>query len=174
MAVPPSHVPGTVAWPDETPDPATDFAVTGAVLTGDPQTFRAEITARLAGLAPGERNVVIFTHGYNTTFAEGLYRFTQMTHDFETTGVPILYSWPSVASPRDYLYDRDSVLFARAGLETLIDLVAESPAERITLVAHSLGAQLPLETLHRWIVPGGHGAPASSSSRIGRSWRRKR
>ncbi len=156
VAMPPSHVPGTVSWPDETPDPATDFVVTGATLTPDQHTFRADVAARLAALPPGQRNVVIFTHGYNATFAEGLYRFTQMTHDFETSGVPILYSWPSAASPRDYLYDRDSVLFARAGLETLIDLVAETQAERITLVAHSLGSQLLLETLRsRAIRTGG-------------------
>lgn len=155
VAVPPTHVPGTITWPGATPDPATDFAVTEASLTRDRRAFRTEIAARLADMPPGRRHVVIFTHGYNANFAEGLYRFTQMTHDFETTGIPILYSWPSAASLRDYLYDRDSVLFARAGLESLIDLVAETPVERITLVSHSLGSQLLLETLRSRAVRAG-------------------
>ena len=147
VAVPPDHVPGTVGWPDATPDPATDFTVTDAALTEDADAFRAGIAARLATRPPGAREVVVFVHGYNTNFAEGLYRFAQMVHDFETTGVPILYSWPSAASAGDYLYDRDSVLFARDGLEALVDLMAETPAEGITLVAHSLGSQLLMETL---------------------------
>ena len=147
VAVPPSHLPGTVAWLDAAPDPATDFTVTNAALTDNRAAFCAGIAARLATRPRGQREVVVFVPGYNTNFAEGLYRFAQMVHDFETTGVPVLYSWPSAASAGDYLYDRDSVLFARDGLEALVDLVAEAPAEGITLVAHSLGAQLLMETL---------------------------
>ncbi len=157
VAVPPGHVSGTVAWPGATPDSATEFVVTDAALTRDAGAFRSEIATRLAALPPGSRDVVVFTHGYNTNFAEGLYRFAQMTHDFETTGVPILYSWPSAASAGNYLYDRDSVLFARDGLEDLIDLVAATPVDSITLVAHSLGSQLLLETLRSRALRTGGG-----------------
>lgn len=103
----------------------------------------------------GQREAVIFVHGYNTNLAEGLYRFTQMQHDFELRSIPILYSWPSAASGTDYLYDRDSILFARTGLETLIDQISRTPVEWIVLVGHSMGAQLLMEALRQRAIRKG-------------------
>jgi esterase/lipase superfamily enzyme len=98
---------------------------------------------------------VIFIHGYNNSLAEGVYRFTQMQHDFEFRSVPIVYSWPSAASGSDYLYDRDSILFARTGLETLIDQISRTPVERIVLIGHSMGAQLVMEALRQRAIRKG-------------------
>ena len=69
-------------------------------------------------------------HGFNTNFAEGIYRQAQMLHDFGTPALGVQYSWPSAADARLYLYDRDSAFFARDGLERLLRLLAESRAER--------------------------------------------
>ena len=46
-----------------------------------------------------------------------------------------------------YLQDRDSALFARRGLEALIHEIEAAGADRIYLVAHSVGAGLAMETL---------------------------
>ncbi len=118
-------MPGTVAWPDATPDPATDITVSNAALTDDRAAFRTGIDPRPSERPRGRREVVVFVPGYNANFAEELYRFAQTVHDFGTTVLPILYSWPPAAPAGDYLYDRDSVLFVRGGLEAQIDLVAD-------------------------------------------------
>jgi esterase/lipase superfamily enzyme len=46
-----------------------------------------------------------------------------------------------------YVYDRDSVVFARDGLEDLIRETVAAGATRITLVAHSMGSFLSMEVL---------------------------
>lgn len=154
VSVPPTHAPGTIAWPDADPDPRIDFVLSQAVVTRSAEVFDAGLRRRFrATQAPAE--AVIFVHGYNTNYAEALYRFAQMVHDFDTSGVPVLYSWPSAGSASNYLYDRDSVLFARDGLEDLIDRVRAAGADRILLVAHSVGAQLLVETLRQKALRAG-------------------
>ena len=44
---------------------------------------------------PGRRKVLVFIHGYNTMFAEGLYRFTQIVDDANAPAVPVLFTWAS-------------------------------------------------------------------------------
>ena len=75
----------------------------------------------LAAKAPQDREVLLFVHGYNNNFAEGVYRVAQFSHDLEIPGAVVHYAWPSAAKPLGYVYDRDSALFARDGLERLID-----------------------------------------------------
>ena len=80
---------------------------------------------------PDERRIMVFVHGFNTNFAEGVYRHAQMMHDFGTPAIGVHYSWPSAADARLYLYDRDSAFFARDGLERLLRLLAQLDADRI-------------------------------------------
>ena len=71
--------------------------------------------------------------------------------------VPVLaYSWASAGSPQGYVYDRDSVIFSRDGLE---DLLASLAAEgwQITVIAHSMGSQLVMETLRQISIAGRRG-----------------
>ena len=154
VSVPTSHLPGSVSWPNGTPDPEEDFVVTRAEIAGSEAGFDRMLRDRLRAAPASE--AVIFVHGYNTNHAEALYRFTQVVHDFGAEAVPVLYSWPSAARATDYLYDRDSVLFARDGLEQLIDRVQAAGAGQVLLVAHSLGSQLMVEALRQKALRG-HG-----------------
>ena len=70
-------------------------------------------------------------------------------------GVAVHYSWPSAAEPLGYVYDRDSMMFARAGLEQLIREVIAAGATRVTLVAHSMGSFLTMETLRSMALRDG-------------------
>jgi hypothetical protein len=81
VSVPPDREPGTVIYPEELPgDPRTDFlTVSGARFNGS-GNFLAAVLQRPVG----DRRVVVFVHGYNNTFSEGLYRQAQMLHDFGT------------------------------------------------------------------------------------------
>ncbi len=155
VSVPAAHVAGQVEWPGPTPNPAKDFVMTAHHRFPAAKDFSGAIAAKALALPKGQREAVIFVHGYNTNLAEGAYRFTQMQHDFELRSIPILYSWPSAATGSDYLYDRDSILFARTGLETLIDQISDTPVERIVLVGHSMGAQLLMETLRQRAIRRG-------------------
>lgn len=146
ISVPPDRKPGQITWPPKggKVDPRTQFVTASEEVYPSDQQFRARLRAELQKTG-GE--AVIFVHGYNNNFAEGIYRVAQFSHDLNLPGTVVEYSWPSAAAALGYAYDRDSALFARDGLEKLIHEVAASGAKRILLVGHSMGAGLTMEAL---------------------------
>ncbi len=158
VSIPPDRVAGEINWPPrgEVADPATDFVTTRAASLPDPASFRSELRRELNASPEADGGVLIFIHGFNTNFSEGLYRLAQIKHDLDVKGVVVHYSWPSKASPFGYLYDHDSANFARDGLEELIHQVHEAGAKRITLFAHSMGSYLTMETLRQMAIRDGN------------------
>ncbi len=155
ISVPPERQTGTITFPRHgKPDPETDFLTVSEQHFADEPAFLRALNARLVQRPPGAREVTIFVHGFNTNFAEGLYRHAQMTHDFATPGVALSYAWPSAASMRGYAYDRESALFARDGLEKVLTLVARSKADNVILAGHSMGALLVMEAVRQIAIRG--------------------
>ncbi len=148
ISIPPTHEVGQIEWPRKTPNPATDFVIKDAELFSSASPFKSAVRASNRNRPYGEE-VVVFIHGYNNNFAESLYRFAQITVDMDVQSTPVLYAWPTTESTVEYLHDRDSVLFARDGLQTLLQQIAATGAKRILLVAHSIGSGLLLETLRQ-------------------------
>lgn len=156
VTIPPERLPGEIKWPRKgrTPDPQTEFLVSREILYRDAQAFRSDLANALRQRPRGEREAVIFIHGFNNTFAEGAYRLAQLGHDVDIEGVLIHYSWPSLGHPLGYAYDRDSALFARDGLENLIREVEAAGADRLVVVAHSMGSALTMEALRQIAIEG--------------------
>ena len=155
VSVPPDRAPGTVTFPrGAVPDPATEFVTVSASHLTGADSFRAAINARAAALLPERREAVVFVHGYNTTFAEGLYRQAQISHDFGGRGVSVNYAWSSAGDFRAYAFDRESALFARDGLETVLVMLARSDLSRTIVVGHSMGAQVLMDTLRQMAIRG--------------------
>lgn len=149
VVVPPTHVPGQISYGYANPDPRTDFTIATKQDYAKAAPFHADIAATLAALPPKQREVLLYVHGYNNSFFDGVYRAAQMKHDFDLPGVTMHFSWPSAASPLGYTYDRDSVLFARDGLEKVLRDLRAAGAQRIVLVGHSLGTMLVMESLRQ-------------------------
>lgn len=156
VSVPPDREVGKLTWSrgGGAPDPRTDFLTTQAALYDDAAAFRSDLRAALAAEPRGQRDAIVFVHGFNTTFAEGLYRIAQLSVDLDLPGVPVHYAWPSLGKPLGYVHDRDSAIFARDGLERLLDEVAAAGAERIVVVAHSMGSFVAMETLRQMAIRG--------------------
>ncbi|GHA52545.1 hypothetical protein GCM10008927_17570 [Amylibacter ulvae] len=151
VSVPPLHKPGQVEWPKSTPNPQTDF-ITTSISNFDNSARMIADTKKQTVKNPDE--AFVFIHGYNNNFAEGIYRFAQMSKDLELDGTKYHYSWPSAGDARGYIYDRDSVLFARDGLETFLNDIAKTGAKDIFIVAHSIGSALTVETLRQMSIGG--------------------
>jgi esterase/lipase superfamily enzyme len=98
---------------------------------------------------PGRRKVLVFIHGYNTTFPEGLYRFTQIVDDASAPAVPVLFTWASRGHLTDYVYDSNSATAARDELEHTLRLVFASNADEINILAHSMGNWVTVEALRQ-------------------------
>ena len=86
-------------------------------------------------------------HGYNATFAEGLYRQAQLAQGFALPATSVNFAWPSAAAWNGYPYDKESAIFASEGLSRTLDLHARSSADRVVVACHSIGCFLVLETM---------------------------
>lgn len=155
MSVPPTHRPGAIEWPKGVPgNPATDMVVQEAVYRDTREQFLADLNAELARRPKGQKNVFIFIHGYNTLFSEALYRFSQMAVDSESTAVPVLFTWASRAQTEAYVYDNNSATIARDALEETIRTALASNAERVSIMAHSMGNWVTVEALRQMRMSG--------------------
>jgi esterase/lipase superfamily enzyme len=152
ISVPPNHETGEVDWPRGAPDPEQDFLTTGFERFSSETGFVGNLRTALRAQPTGDRTVVVFVHGFNNNFAEGLYRLAQLSFDMGLQNPTVHYSWPSSGNPLGYGYDRDSALFARDGLEHLLEMVRAAGADQILLVGHSMGAFLTVETLRQMSI----------------------
>ncbi|MDD7909066.1 alpha/beta hydrolase [Pseudovibrio exalbescens] len=155
VSIPPTHTPGNIEWPSSPPgDPNTDFVVRSAAFIDGETAFRSELSSRLRAKPKGSRTALVFIHGYNTLFAEAVFRFAQFTADSKFDGVPVLFTWASEGDVTGYVYDTNSATIARNGLQqTLLDVAATKPDE-IIIMAHSLGNWALLETLRQMELSG--------------------
>jgi esterase/lipase superfamily enzyme len=95
------------------------------------------------------RELLVFIHGYNTDFRSAAERAAQLAVDLEIDGAPALYSWPSRGTTLGYFADSNQVI--RPVIDDLrhfLELLMESAgAERIHVVAHSMGNRFLLRAL---------------------------
>ncbi|MCO6384177.1 MAG: alpha/beta fold hydrolase [Vannielia sp.] len=155
VSVPPLHKPGEVRTARRKgPDVQRDFVATKSSVFPSPQGFRSGLQSAFKAHPKARRGVVIYVHGYNNTMADSVFRVTQLTHDLKIDDVPISYTWPSAENPLAYAYDRDSALFARDGFENFLLEVSRSGTRSITIVGHSMGSLVVMETLRQMAIRG--------------------
>jgi esterase/lipase superfamily enzyme len=149
---------GEVQWPSRLPgNPETEF-VTLKVDRLD----RTATLARLHGAVARtpKRRVLVFIHGFNNRFEDAVYRFAQIVHDSGADVVPVLFTWPSRGSLFAYGYDRESANYSRNALEDMLQALARDPAVgEVSVLAHSMGNWLALESLRQMAIRNGSIAP---------------
>jgi len=90
-----------------------------------------------------DRRLMVFVHGYNTTFADASRQVAQFATDLKFGGPVLLFSWPSQGTLTGYTVDETNAEWAQPHfVQTLKDLLARTPAKRIYLVAHSMGNRI--------------------------------
>ncbi|MGO4438746.1 alpha/beta hydrolase [Rhizobium sp. RAF56] len=157
VSIPPNREIGQVQWPSRIPgDPSRNF-VTAAVT---PLLSLAENRNWLNDNLPKSKHVLVFVHGFNNRYEEAVYRFAQIVHDSHADVAPIVFTWPSRASVFSYVYDRESTNFSRDALEELLRRVATNPSVgEVTVMAHSMGAWLAMESLRQMAIRDGRVMP---------------
>ena len=153
VTVPKIHKTGQIERhkPGKPDDPLQFFTATDVVAYETQPDFSNALSADIA--ARGGR-AMIFIHGYNTAFDDAVYRATQIAHDSNYGGTPVLFSWASGGSSTDYVYDRESASVARDQLEVTLRVLAQSGARRIDIVAHSMGTWVTMEALRQLAIRG--------------------
>ena len=93
VSVPATHKESEIEWAKAPPgDPNADFVVRSEDYLDGDKAFVQALNAELVKRPPGKRKVLLFIHGFNTMFAEGLYRLTQIAHDAKSPAVPVLFT----------------------------------------------------------------------------------
>lgn len=156
ISIPRQREEGTVQWPKRLPpDPATDFTVTSV--------RQMETVAQGRAWLSQQRNdgrALVFIHGFNNTYGDAVFRLAQIVHDSGMRATPVLFTWPSRASITGYQYDKESTNYSRSGLEQALRALAADPSVRdITVLAHSMGAWLAMESLRQMGIRDGHVDP---------------
>jgi esterase/lipase superfamily enzyme len=122
--------------------------------------FWSNIKQALGERDAGERTALVFLHGYNVSFEGAALRAAQIGFDLQTPGATAFYSWPSKASFIGYTADEASIESSEGYIASFLKAFAqESGAERVHIIAHSMGNRGLLRSLHRIIqqaAAGGH------------------
>lgn len=147
VSVPENRTEGSIAVPRQTANPALHFAITRQDRLPDKADFSRSLWQGLSVLPADEKEVTVYVHGYNNTFADAAFRIAQLKTDLKLPGEVVAFSWASRASPLGYEYDQDSVLASRRDLANLLKQLRAFGMQRIVLVGHSMGAALAMEAL---------------------------
>ncbi len=142
---------GEVQWPESvTPDPMRSFATVEAEVVDQ----RAAVSALDQQLArTPKRQVLLFVHGYNTKFADAVFRFAQIVHDSDAPVAPVLFTWPSRGKLLQYGYDHESASYSRDALENVLQALTRDPkVGEISILAHSMGNWVTLEALRQMAI----------------------
>ncbi|WLR92870.1 alpha/beta hydrolase [Shinella zoogloeoides] len=144
---------GQVQWPSKLPaDPLKDFTTVSVNQADGAKAGRIWLDRNL----PKSRRVLVFVHGFNNRYEDAVYRFAQIVHDSKTDAAPVIFTWPSRASIFDYSYDKESTNYSRDALEELLRAAVDTPeVGEITIMAHSMGTWLAVETLRQMAIRDG-------------------
>ena len=155
LSIPKSHKAGEIEYPGPgAADTALQMAVTEQDAL-DRSSFLQSIQRGVAAGGPEAGSVLVFTHGYNTKYEEAVYRFAQIVHDSGFTGTAVLFAWPSRGNTALYLADRDASTYSRDYFEaTLRDIASVRGVKEISILAHSMGNWLTVETLRQAKLKG--------------------
>jgi esterase/lipase superfamily enzyme len=92
--------------------------------------------------------MLLFIHGYSNSFDFAVRRAIGFAEDMALEVPVIVFSWPSMNEASGYLYDLGSVTFSRPYVrEFLKALSLRRGAERLSVLAHSMGSQVALQVL---------------------------
>jgi esterase/lipase superfamily enzyme len=167
VTVPPNHVVAELERPTSLPpDPRTEFTVVDPVVYGADTAFIAEVRRELARRPVGQRRLLLFVHGYNTTASDAILRLAQFVEDSGFEGVPVLFTWASAGRLSRYVYDLNSALIARSEVQDVVGVLERTGAENVEVFAHSMGTFLTMEALVDGAQTGRLNRRASSINHI--------
>ncbi len=101
------------------------------------------------------KEMFVFVHGFNVTFRGAVERTAKLAVDLELDGAPVLYSWPSNGSLLGYISDGEELTapLKKQLKDFLFDLAIRSGAERVHIIAHSMGNRYLMDALEAISAP---------------------
>jgi len=155
VSIPAGHQTGALESPRfGAPSSDLHFTVRDRAYFDSDAAFIQSVNAELANRPAGDRDILLFVHGYNNAFRDSILRFSQFAHDSGFSGPRVLFSWASRGSSIEYFYDRESATIARDGLERTLRLLAGTHVDKVHVMAHSMGNWVAMESLRQLQISG--------------------
>jgi esterase/lipase superfamily enzyme len=151
VSIPTSRQPGELPLPtlwklELKPDPNKHFILRNVEpLKGN--AVRAQLSSALG--STDTKSVLLFVHGYNTTFSDVALRAAQLANDLSFRGLPMFFSWPSAGNIRGYFRDEEMAQLSEPAFNQVLEDIAALGATDVYLIAHSLGNRLVTNVLRQ-------------------------
>lgn len=123
-----------------------------AVESREHDAFFSEIRAAMESVREeGEvPHALLYLHGFNVSFQEAAIRAAQLDEDLKVSGATAFFSWPSRGSISAYPADEATIEASEPAITNfLIDFTRHCGAEKVHLIAHSMGNRGLLRSLQR-------------------------
>ncbi len=124
----------------DNPD-ATRAMFINSLLPADSSRFLQRVRDDLARTR--SRDILVFVHGYNSSFEDAAVRMAQLVADMGFDGTAVLFSWPSQGALSGYVRDQQTARNAGWHLLRLLrDQLPRANPDRIHVIAHSMGSEV--------------------------------
>ena len=98
----------------------------------------------------GQKDVIVFIHGYANTFSDAIRRAAQMKYDLAFYGQMVAYTWPSSGDVDGYMADENNVPWTAPHLKSFLESLAKATGTRhINIIAHSMGNRVLGDAIQR-------------------------
>lgn len=105
-----------------------------------PADYWQKLSSYFSELEASDRVLLVYIHGYKTTFENAAIRAAQIGFDLSVRGATAFYSWPSKGAALGYLADGAAVeASANALRQFIVDMAGKSGASAVHLIVHSMG-----------------------------------
>ncbi len=124
------------------------FRIYSIHLYSDAVDFGSGLTRDAPRNATNE--ALLFIHGYNTPFEDGIYRTAQLAVELDFRGLPIYFAWPGGEHWWEYLAAVDQVETAANELAAVLRLlVRNGKVTKLHVIAHSLGNRVLAQAIDK-------------------------
>jgi esterase/lipase superfamily enzyme len=156
VTIPTAHTIGQLELPslwklERSPDPRKHFVLKEHLPLA---ASDAAQKIRTALESAKSKSLLLFVHGFNTTFADAALRTAQIAYDLRFSGIAMFYSWPSAGRSWGYLHDEESTQLAKSIFDRLLDDLSLMAFNEIYLIAHSMGNRIVGNTMASRVEQG--------------------
>ncbi len=124
---------------------------------GDVERARGMLERELKDAS--SKSLLLFVHGFWTTFEDAAVRAAQTAHDIGFPGLVMAYSWPSQGSLTGYWRDEEMVQLSASAFDETLQLIAKLGVTDVYLIANSMGARLVGQVLADRVAAGKSSGP---------------
>lgn len=93
-------------------------------------------------------DILIYVHGYKTSFEKAVMVMAKMCYDLQYKGVSIIYSWPSCNKLLKYMEDKENMSWSVYNMKEFFSKIMDlDEGVKINVISHSMGAAGMLDVI---------------------------